>query len=76
MPLQSIATKNPNCDNDKCRASLGEVRLLPTGGGGNAILCYACYEHEMRYRRSRNMDLAVREPFDTPPWESLKVYDA
>jgi hypothetical protein len=30
--------KNPNCDNDKCRERAGEVRLLPTGGGGNATV--------------------------------------
>lgn len=64
---------NPNCDNNKCKRADGEVRLLPTGGDGNMILCRDCYEHEMRYRRER---VAAGEPFDLPAWNELKVYAA
>lgn len=67
--------KNPNCDNDKCTASNGQVRVLPTGGDGNAILCRACFEHELRFRRERNRDLSKDCQFKLPTWETLKVYE-
>jgi len=66
-----IIMKNPNCDNDKCMSATGEVRVLPTGGDSNAILCWACYKHEMAFRRDRNRELAAECRFDLPDWESL-----
>lgn len=63
--------KNPNCDNDLCASSTGEVRTLPVGGGGNAILCRHCYSREMEFRRER---ISEGVDFDLPLWESLKVY--
>lgn len=68
--------KNNMCDNDKCRSETGEVRVLPLAGDGNLILCRACYDHEMRWRRERNLALADDCKFDLPAWESLKVYEA
>ncbi len=67
-----MKTHNNNCDGDHCRSETGDVRVLPYGGGGNLILCRACYEHEMAFRRERN--LAVWSPFELPAWDSLKVY--
>lgn len=67
--------QNPNCDNDKCISSKGQVRVLPIGGGGNAILCRACFNHEMNYRIERNLELDIDAAFDLPSWESLEVYD-
>lgn len=64
--------QNPNCDGDKCRSERGEVRVLPTGGDSNAILCRACFDNEIRFRRERNSSVAT--PFDLPAWETLKVY--
>ena len=62
----------------------GEVRVLPTGGDSNAILCRSCYFREMKYRRDRNHPnakmlgygpvLDESAKFDLPSWESLKVY--
>jgi hypothetical protein len=66
--------KNPNCDNDKCRSSTGQVRVLPTGGDGNAILCRACFDYELRWRRERNRELSKDCQFKLPSWDSLKVY--
>lgn len=67
-----MITNNPNCDGTHCEQADGEVRLLPTGGDGNAILCYACYLHEMAYRK----DLVKGQmPPDLPAWKSLKVYE-
>jgi hypothetical protein len=66
--------KNPNCDNDKCVSATGEVRVLPTGGDGNAILCRRCFCHEMDYLRERNKELGKDCQFKLPSWESLEVY--
>jgi len=69
--------KNPNCDNDHCWDENGEVRVLPMHkleNHGNLILCRACFNYEIRYRRERNRDLAPDCAFDLPTWESLKVY--
>lgn len=63
---------NPNCDGDKCRANTGEVRVMSIGGGGNLILCRACWENELSFRRERNR--VVCYPFDLPAWEFSKVY--
>jgi hypothetical protein len=67
---------NPNCDNDKCRQFNGQVRVLPTGGDSNAILCHTCFDYEIRFRRERNRELSDDCKFDLPSWDSLKVYDA
>lgn len=66
--------KNPNCDNDKCLSASGEVRLLPTGGESNAILCRVCFEHEIQFRISRNRTLSQDCKFKLPAWTSLAVY--
>lgn len=69
-----MMAKNWNCDNDKCKEAHGEVRVLPTGGDGNIILCRACYVHEMAYRRDRNKSLGKFARFALPEWEELEVY--
>lgn len=75
-----MIAKNWNCDNDKCREAHGEVRVLPTGyvpwmvADSNAILCHACYEYEMAYRRDRNKSLGEFAHFALPEWEDLKIY--
>ncbi len=60
-------------DNNDCNGAgphkAGEVRLLPTGGGGNDILCRACFDSEMRYRRDAGITVNL------PKWETLKVYE-
>lgn len=66
--------KNPNCDNDKCTSATSEVRVLPSGGDSNLILCRACFNHEIRFREERNQKLADDCKIKPPHWESLKVY--
>ena len=68
--------QNPDCDGDKCRKSVaGEgVRLLPIGGSANIIVCRACYEHEIAYRRERNAELGKDCQYDLPSWDSLTKY--
>ena len=65
---------NPNCDGSHCLSSTGEVRVLPTGGGSNLILCCACHANEIRYRRERNRSLSKDAAFALPEWEALEVY--
>lgn len=68
---------NPNCDGSGPHILNGQVRVLPTGGGGNAILCKLCYKRELAYRKERNRELLKQKTgtaFDLPAWESLKVY--
>lgn len=65
---------NPNCDGGHCKKSTGQVRVLPTGGSSNAILCHDCYRNEIAYRIERNRDLSDRNKFDLPNWLSLKIY--
>lgn len=67
--------KNLNCDNELCRDPNGEIRVLPTGGSSNALLCYTCFLHEMQWRHERNKELAEDCKLDTPTWRSLAVYN-
>lgn len=69
-----MQTHNPMCDGSHCRSSLGEVRVLPIGGGANLIVCPACHEHELGWRRQRNHELG-RPAFLLPAWDTLEVYD-
>ena len=68
--------QNPNCDGAHCRFSKGDVRVLPTGGDSNIILCRGCYEHEIRWRKERNQKLSRYDRFLLPTWQSLRVYEA
>lgn len=65
---------NPNCDGDHCVSERGEVRVLPTGGDSNAILCRACFDHEISYRTERNLELDESCRFALPEWSHLTVY--
>lgn len=67
--------KNPNCDNEYCVATKGEVRVLPTSDTSNAILCKRCFIHEMKWRYQRNKELSFDCRFDIPKWENLKIYE-
>ena len=65
--------KNPNCDGEFCIKENGEVRLLPTTKGSNAILCNSCYNYELTYRRRRQKE--GRGKYEFPKWQDLKVYE-
>ena len=69
----SSHNENNNCDGSGPHTP-GEVRTLPTGGGGNAILCLSCYKREIAYRKARNKELNKESRFDLPAWETLKPY--
>jgi hypothetical protein len=65
---------NPNCDGSGPHV-ISEVRVLTTGGDGNAILCRVCFIREMEFRKDRNKTLGTASQFEMPTWESLKVYE-
>ncbi len=65
---------NPNCDGDRCRAEVGEVRVYPLGGSGNLILCIVCWAHENRYRFERGRETGAPENWPQENWFAAKVY--
>lgn len=65
--------KNPNCEGTHCTSNSGEVRLLPTGGDGNAILCRSCFDYEIR-ERIRHAKEHRQPPSDEPKWADCKPY--
>jgi len=54
-----------HCDHG--HQTYGEIRRLPTGGGGAINVCYDCYWKEIPDWRRRNPD---KRP---PAWSSLEV---
>jgi hypothetical protein len=62
---------NYNCDGSGPHSE-GEVKLMPTGGSGNLILCHNCWNHELAYRNSEMGEFAQ---FDLPLWSQGKVYE-
>jgi hypothetical protein len=85
---------NNNCDGQGCGDCISEnsvVRILPLGGGANAILCKNHYQKEIIYRTQRNLDEFTKTywkdnetlkqekkpgSFDLPKWEDLQIYYA
>jgi hypothetical protein len=63
---------NPNCDGLHCTSETGEVRTLPLDGGGNLIVCRACFEHEMTWRERQNRRWALQ--WALPTWDALATY--
>lgn len=49
--------------------------MLPIGGSGNLILCRACFNYEIGWRRERNNELEEFAKFALPNWEDLEVYE-
>jgi len=65
---------NPECGGSGPCIVKGEVRVLPTGGDSNAILCLRCFTKEIAWRKERNRELSKDCAFALPTWDSLKVY--
>jgi hypothetical protein len=78
VPVQRAQTKGGELLNNNCDGSgphiPGEVRVLPTSPGSNAILCKLCFAHELAWRSERNKELAADSRFDLPNWDTLKIY--
>jgi hypothetical protein len=67
--------KNYNCDGSHCRQPDGQVRVYPTGAGGNLILCMACFAHENRYRYERAFETRRPEDFPQVDWATAEIYN-
>lgn len=65
--------ENNNCDGSGPHTP-GQVRVLPTGGTSNSILCRSCFNREIAFRQDRNRSLGEFAKFALPTWDSLKVY--
>jgi hypothetical protein len=63
-----------NCDGSGPHVA-GDVRLMPTGGDGNLILCLRCWIKENTYRRERNKQLGDFAKFDIIEWQNAKIYE-
>ena len=66
---------NPMCNGGHCRTTTGEVRLYPLGGGGNLILCQACWAFENQYRRERAQEHGDPANWPILNWDTAEVYD-
>jgi hypothetical protein len=68
-----VTSKNWNCDGAHCTDPQGQTRVYPLGGGGNLILCRACFAHENEYRRRRCV--AAKAPlWPTVDWSDARPY--
>lgn len=65
---------NTYCDGSKCKGP-GEVRVLPTGGDSNSIICRACFYHEMTWRTEINKSLGEWSKFKILKWSDIKPYE-
>lgn len=65
---------NTYCNGAKCKGPR-EVRVLPTGGDSNAIICRACFHHEMKWRTERNKSLGKHAQFKILKWSDIKPYE-
>jgi hypothetical protein len=62
-----------NCDGSAPHTD-GTVKLMPTGGDGNLILCRSCWQRELTYRADRNRSLGDFAQFSLPKWDDAKEY--
>ena len=51
-----------------------EVRLYPTRGGGNLILCFKCWAHKNRYNYDRGIETGCPENWPQHNWFEAKIY--
>lgn len=66
---------NPNCDGSHCRSEGGIVKVFPLGGGGNLILCSACWAHENNYRLARGYETKNKANWPTVNWKDAETYE-
>jgi hypothetical protein len=66
--------QNPMCSGNHCRSETGPVKVYSLGGGGNLILCRACWSFENDYRRQRGRDTGAPENFPVLDWDTAEPY--
>ena len=69
-------SNNPMCDGSRCSKDNGEVRIYPTGGGGNMILCYSCWVYENKFNYRRGVETENPQYFAQHDWNKSKIYRA
>jgi len=69
-----MPNRNPNCDGSHCAVANGPVKVYPLGGGGNLILCHACFAHENRYRHARGVETKAPENWPQVAWAKAEPY--
>ena len=74
MQIGLLHNHNNMCDGNHCLHATGEVRLYPLGGGGNLILCYACFAVENQYRRTQGKWIGRPEEWPQVEWSTAEVY--
>lgn len=63
-----------NCDGSGPHSGPDQVRVFPLGGGGNLILCLACWARENRYRYERGRETGAPENWPQENFHSAKIY--
>jgi len=63
-----------HCDGAGPHSTFGPIHKLPTGGGGNLLLCRECFDREIVFRKLRNQELSADCRFVTPEWVTLERY--
>jgi len=69
-----MSNLNPSCDGSHCTSASAPVKLYPLGGGGNLILCRACFNHENRFRLGRARDTGEPQNWPHVAWDTAKAY--
>jgi hypothetical protein len=67
-----MSKHNPFCCGYHCTSATEEVRVLPDSGGGNLILCNACFRYERNRRRD---EIRQGRRSELPAWSDLERYD-
>lgn len=65
--------QNHNCDGGGPHKGK-QIRVFPAGDS-NYLLCRACFNREIAFRKERNRELSPDCAFKLPTWDSLKVYE-
>jgi len=70
----ALVPERPGCDGSGPHTPTGPLKMLPTGGGGNLILCQADWAKEQLYRQERNEELGEDAKYSLTPWSEGKIY--
>lgn len=81
--VEGLARKNDalwladHCDGEGPHGGLAIVKRYPLGGGGAAILCRSCWEHENGYRVERGSEPGQsHENWPQENWAHAEAYAA
>jgi hypothetical protein len=67
--------QNFNCDGSGPHTD-GQVRVMAISSHGNLILCRACWNRELAWRKQRNRELEAFAQFELPAFDAAKVYES